>query len=466
EGASRDIVREMVAAAAAPPERPEDVEPALRTMVGALRSFVEFLRANAEILAAGGKAIQGGRLDVRALIEKFAETDPSAGPLLSEAERLKLERRRLAFLFRSVEPAESREAPPPAPEAAEAESSPEEPKAASREPDAAAALVESGFRGVEYDLGSLRERLRRSGPVAETATVALELLRDPARRHAVRRNWPVVLRAVESGLGRSGEGEALVGRILDFAAKGGAAAEAEDLLVAAIGSLPYLEDAARAVEGTVLPKAGPDGAKRLLRGVVSRNRQKGVRILAALAKGGGAAAGAATAVLLELAGDPGFLADWALEDPACVAKPAVCAILEKTPAERLRETFRRLFVMLSAERAELLLGSLPSGVEGAEEIVFAALSSASVGVRRAAIRQIPRFPSARFVGLLKVLLDRNNKGPLCLGEVEAALDALRAIRDPSARRVLEEIDGTRRFFRYAYRKEIRDALRGVRRERG
>lgn len=478
QGESRDLVREIVATAASHPERPEDVDSALRSLVGTLRSFVEFLRANAEILAGGGKAIQGGRLDLRALLEKFAERDPSAGPLLSEAERLKLERRRLAALFRSsAGESEARGQPPPPslragePEPtreprAEAKPATETPREAPQGPDPAAALVESGFRGVEYDLGSLRERLRRSGSVSETVTVALELLRDPARRDSVRKNWPAVLRALESGLGRSGDWEALVGRVLDFAARGGAEREAEELLVAAVGSLPSLEDAARAVEGMVLPRGGHEAAKKVLRGVVSRNRQKGVRVLAALAKGGGAASGAATAVLLDLASDPGFLADWALEDPACVAKPAVSSVLEKTPGDRLREAFRRLFVMLPAERAETLLGSLPPGVEAAEEVIFAALSSASPGVRRAAIRQVPRFPSARFVGLLKVLLDRNNKGPLCLPEVEAALDALRAIRDPSARRVLEEIDGTRRLFRYAYRKEIRDALRGVRRERG
>jgi hypothetical protein len=134
-------------------------------------------------------------------------------------------------------------------------------------------------------------------------------------------------------------------------------------------------------------------------------------------------------------------------------------LVRKTPTKDLFAVFQKAFTRWDVQLSTALLKAIKPGVEGMDQVLLAAAIRSPLSVRQVALRLLPLYQSPTAVDILTGIVKENNKREHpCVPEVDAALEALRSMADPRATDFLHEVANSRRWLRFNYRKEIRDAL--------
>lgn len=450
-----DLISEVLSSVMPRKFDEEKVDQLLGESLGALKRVADSLRQDRETILGDVDSMSGSWIH-GAMTGKVVDALSAESRFFREMSRLQQEKQRLAYVFRTTAGEDSstvEETPAePPPEGGKKDRYKEENER--RDPH-----LEARFKGVTYDLDTFRGAIRSSSRQGRDLRILLELLAREEHRDRLRKSWKTVLDVVAETGKDPAVLDANLELIVDFVDKH-RFLQGEDLLSSLLERVEPATRVYAVIEKKVLPRAGVQTAKRLLGRVAEGEPARAVPVLVAATRGEDSSLkAAARSQLISLAEDASLLVLWVEHDPGCFSRTDVMNLVRKTPTKELFAVFQKAFSRWETQLSCVLLKAIKPGVEGMDQVLLAAAIRGPLAVRQVALRQLPLYQSPTAVDVLTGIVNENNEREHpCIPEVDAALEALRSMADPRATEFLHQVANSRRWLRFQYRKEIRDAL--------
>jgi hypothetical protein len=466
-----DLIGEILRSVAPPPGTLENPEATAQEITTNLDRIVRFLRENKEILAGQTRAYSEAG-DVDGIIKRLRDNFQAALIPHGNSRTLQLQRHRLAFLFRTEPQSQANSGAIDGADASLTPLAPLKPTATECVPGKHAearnveqkdsSFVET-FKSTSYDLNLLRDSVLNTDWRERYLKTVLELLATEKSREKVRGRFTTIVKTLHA---HGKDKNSLLDSIVDVSTFVGETkvAEGEELLAEILGAIDAPEEVAGLIELTALPLVGLESTSAVLVHLSHADPQKSLLVqrsnrspLKTVADD--------RLDLLALA--PALIAIWAKSDPKCFTRPEMKDVLKGQAPEHIQNTFRDYVSRHNPQQVVEFLVGIPAGTWGGEYILFEALQHGLPEVRRCGILQLQKFRTPVVVATLAEILNKNNYVTRpCMPDVEAALRALIVIGDRQAQKVLELVPRRRGWMRYYFRKQIRNALSEIRRERG
>lgn len=471
-----DLIEEVLrAAVTGETKRCEGNEaPKADPIVSTIHQFVDYVERNVELLSgqvhsypeAGAIKLEKQHVDV------VAGMDDRLSPLVNQLQVLK---ERLQFLFqtdRHVHAADEASgadgAPAPAkPAAAPRQDAGEPPRSkpsslplAPLSSESVPALGKPGGPQTVPGAPKPSVELACDAPLDLYLLVVLDLLSRSNRDEEIGQRMPGIVKTLQAAARNSQFLCKAIKEICEFINENGNS-EAEEILVAMLAKVDEINKLVGMVETVLLPEGGTPLVEKVLRTLSKKDHRLATTLLFEMCRSSqDPVRSVGQSQVLPLAANPEVLYRWATSDPEQFFKADVLGrIASEIAAEKISEAFRIYFSRTNPLAAADFIGRLPVGIDGAEQILYAAMEKGELKIRCLAIENLWKFPSKVAVATLQSIVRHHNAiEDSSAAELEAALKALVRINDASTAAFLAEVRQGRQMLAFLYKKDIRKTL--------